>query len=173
VGEQETKAAPSSRPEKNDERAVTAIAQSGRQSPEDAAKERAGVQPAVLSGPGTGSRLVRDDGTGIDAVSEVSGEEGETIVTIKGDVYEEFAAPGAPNRKIKRLLFHDGQRVPKSVLARHEEALKANDREIQRLAKLGSGTGHDDDPDNETKEGAGGDGGETKEGARGRTPRRS
>ena len=172
MGEQDTKAAPrESGEEKNAERQATVIAQSGRQSVEDAAKERAGVQPAILAGPGSGSRLVDVDGNSIDSIKDIQSAAGETVVTIDRDVYEEFAAPGAPNRKIKRLLFHAGQRVPVSKLRAHEEALKHNADEAKRLAGLGRGTGHPDDADNETKDG--GTNGETKEGGRGRVTRRS
>lgn len=171
---EESKAGPQSAPEDKDnaEREATAIAQSGRQSAEDAAKERASVQPKVGIGPGSGSRLVDRDGNAVSALDH--DKDGETLVTVKDDVYEEFAAPGAPNRKIKRLLFHSGQRVPLSTLKRHEDALKRNSDEAARLEKLGRGTGHPKDADlageGETKDD---EASEVKEGARGRVSRRS
>jgi hypothetical protein len=181
-------------------RAGHVVAGSGRQSDADRKAERDALSPAVL-GPGSGTRVVDADGKEVSSLSGLHDNTGETIVTLNADVYEEFPAPGAPNRKIKRLLFHKGQQVPKSILSRHEAALKENADEVKRLAALGPGTGHPDGPKgkgprkgtqarpedpsggkgttetgdgegtSETKEGA--SAGTTKEGRRGSVPRRS
>jgi hypothetical protein len=150
----ESKAAPTQAPRsdhvKGDSvkhpRAGQVIAQSGRQSAEDAKKEREALTAQPL-GPGSGTRVIDADGNDVEDLHELHDSTGETIVTLQKDVYEEFAAPGAPNRKIKRLLFHKGQQVPKSVLQRHQDALEANQDEVERLAALGRGTGHPKDPD--------------------------
>lgn len=143
---------------------------SGRQTPEEAAAERAAVAPTQVSGPGSGSRIVDADGNAITSLHDLHDDTGETIVTLKEDVYEEHAAPGAPNRKIKKLLFHAGQTVPKSVLARHEASMRENAAEVERLASVPF---HPDaDGEGETKEGSH-SAGSTKEGGRGRVSRRS
>jgi hypothetical protein len=148
---------------------ATAFIGSGRQTPEEAAKERAAVAPTQVSGPGSGSRVTDVDGNPIESLHDLHDNTGETIVTLTKDVYEEHAAPGAPDRKIKKLLFHAGQQVPKSVLARHEASMKANAAEVERLASLPF---HPDaDGEGETKEGSRRTG-SAKEGSRGRVPRR-
>lgn len=127
---------------------------SGGRSAEDAARERAALLQPTAGGPGSGSRLVTQDGDPIESATSAIDSEAETIVTLKDDVYEEHPAPGAPNRKIRKLLYHKGERVPKSKLAQHDQAAEGKRDEHEHLASLGRGTGHPDDADlAETKEG--------------------
>lgn len=85
------------------------------------------------AGAGSGTRVVTAGGGDLSSFDTVIDGTAETIVTIGEDVYEVHAAPGAPDRVVKKLLFHKGQQVPKSVLARHEAALKSNQTEVKRL----------------------------------------
>lgn len=92
--------------------------------------------PVQAVGPGSGNRVVTDSGEDIASFDDAIDSTAETIVTMSRDVYEVHAAPGAPNRTVKRLLFHKGQQVPKSVLDRHAKALAANQTEVDRLKGL-------------------------------------
>ena len=84
-------------------------------------------------------------GVGPDAkevdLSKVATSSEATVVTLDHDVYETFPAPGAPNRKITRLLYAKGRAVPKAALAAHA------DRQRTAQAAAGSKSAPADDED--------------------------
>lgn len=94
--------------------------------------ERRRVQPHAVSGPGAGNRLLKapefhDDGRPKEQEEAslenvVDDDPASAMVVVGEDVYEEVPAPGAPNRKIQRLLYRKGRTVKKAELDR---ALKA------------------------------------------------
>lgn len=133
--------------------------------------ESAAAPHAAAAG-GAGRRFVTEGGGAVTNFDSVVDSTAETVVTLGEDVYEVHAAPGAPNRVIKKLLFHKGQRVPKSVLNKAMDEQKANKAEVDRLERVERERREKLDAEAETKEHGLVLGGETKEGARGAVPRR-
>lgn len=101
--------------------------------------ERRLAQPHVVSGPEAGNRLLlepqrNDDGTyseqdEADLEGVTSKDEDSQLVVVGQHVYEEVDAPGAPGRKIQKLLYRKGRTVKKSELDR---ALAAQRKAAQR-----------------------------------------